>query len=76
MSAPVKIGGYTMPILETLMDWALFWASQGIPVFPYTKSMTAFAHAPARAVAGAASTSAARLASRKVNTRAGTATIC
>jgi putative DNA primase/helicase len=30
----VEVGGYAMPVLETQMDWALFWASQGIPVFP------------------------------------------
>jgi putative DNA primase/helicase len=34
MSAPVEVGGFVMPALETMMDWALFWASQGIPVFP------------------------------------------
>lgn len=34
MSAALEVGGYVMPVLETLLDWALFWASQGIPVFP------------------------------------------
>lgn len=34
MSAQVEVGGFTMPALETMMDWALFWAGQGIPVFP------------------------------------------
>jgi putative DNA primase/helicase len=34
MSTTAVVGGYTMPVLETMMDWALFWASQGIPVFP------------------------------------------
>lgn len=30
----VEVGGYMLPALETMMDWALFWAGQGIPVFP------------------------------------------
>lgn len=30
----VEVGGFRMPVLETMMDWALFWASQEIPVFP------------------------------------------
>ncbi|MFL6332058.1 MAG: bifunctional DNA primase/polymerase [Pyrinomonadaceae bacterium] len=34
MSAPVEVGGFVMPVLETMMDWALFWAGQAIPVFP------------------------------------------
>lgn len=34
MSTQVEVGGFTMPALETMMDWALFWAGQGIPVFP------------------------------------------
>ncbi len=34
MSAAVEVGGFSMPALETMMDWALFWAGQGIPVFP------------------------------------------
>lgn len=34
MNAPVEVGGFVMPVLETVVDWALFWASQGIPVFP------------------------------------------
>jgi hypothetical protein len=34
MSAQVEVGGFRMPALETMMDWALFWAGQGIPVFP------------------------------------------
>jgi putative DNA primase/helicase len=34
VSALVEVGGFAMPVLETMMDWALFWAGQGIPVFP------------------------------------------
>jgi len=34
MSAQTEIGGFRMPALDTMMDWALFWAGQGIPVFP------------------------------------------
>lgn len=34
MSAAVEIGGFRMPALDTMMDWALFWAGQGIRVFP------------------------------------------
>jgi hypothetical protein len=34
MSPGVEVGGFAMPALDTMMDWALFWAGQGIPVFP------------------------------------------
>ncbi len=30
----VEVGGFRLPVLKTMMDWALFWASQDIPVFP------------------------------------------
>jgi putative DNA primase/helicase len=34
MNDYVEVGGYRLPVLETMLDWALFWVSQGIPVFP------------------------------------------
>lgn len=34
MGAAEIVGGYSLPALETMEDWALFWAGQEIPVFP------------------------------------------
>jgi len=34
MTGYIEIEGLRLPVLETLEDWALFWASQDIPVFP------------------------------------------
>jgi putative DNA primase/helicase len=34
MNGFAEVGGFRLPLLETLMDWALFWAGQDIPVFP------------------------------------------